>query len=118
MVRKCLSLFFSSLIFLVASSSYAKPLPASLVFQPTVSQSGPDSLSINWSIKPGYFLYKDRIKVKESADSIVHPGTISFPKALIKKNKQGEVYPIYRKNLTLQVPLLASDAGETLLTVN
>lgn len=96
----------------------ANPLPAQDVFQLHVTKTGPDALVVKWAIHPGYFLYKDRIKIEEAKDSITHLGTISFPESVIKKDKQGQYYHVYRDKLSLAVPILAEASGESMLTVH
>lgn len=102
-------------ICLCLSSAIAAPLPARDVFKVEIQKTGPDSMAIKWSIRDGYYLYKDRIRITETQDSLVHPGTLIFPEASQKKKIQGEVYAVYQKELDLQVPLVAVDSGESLL---
>jgi thiol:disulfide interchange protein DsbD len=78
----------------------------------------PNSFSINWQIKPGYFLYKDRIKLTEQSEKISTVGDISFPKASNRIDPQGHSYDIYRNSLVLQVPILNEKPGETLINLH
>ncbi|WP_043874559.1 protein-disulfide reductase DsbD [Legionella massiliensis] len=105
---------FWSLAFL----TNATPLPASEVFQIEAKLFDPNTLIINWQIKPGYFLYSDRIKLDETPNSNVHVGTIRFPETMQKVDKQGRVYTIYRDKLSVPVAILGEQPGESLIEVH
>ncbi|KTD19946.1 thiol:disulfide interchange protein DsbD [Legionella lansingensis] len=107
-----------SLLCLTSLVNYASPLPAAEVFKVNATQIDPNTLSIHWQVKPGYFLYSDRIKIDVPSNSNVHLGTIRFPQTLMKIDKQGRTYPIYRNELSLPVPILGEQPGETLLDVH
>ena len=108
---------FLLLLLFTSVVGHAEPLPATDVFQVKVKQADPNSFVISWQIKPGYFLYHDRIAVKQEPDSNVHLGKIFFPPPLTKTDKQGHSYPIYRNQLNLPVGVLGEKAGETLVTL-
>lgn len=118
-IGRAQSTFF--LVVILSSLSFfsnASPLPAEKAFQTQVQQIDPNNFVINWQIKPGYFLYADRIKLTEPADSNVHLGAIRFPETIQKTDKQGRVFNVYRKNLALQVPVLGEQPGESLIKLN
>lgn len=96
----------------------AQPLPAKEVFQIHVKKIDPNTFTINWDIKPGYFLYSDRIKVSEAQDSNVRLGPLRMPPTHTKTDKQGHVFTVYREQLSLPVGILGETPGESLLTVN
>lgn len=102
--------------FIVAS--YANPLPANDVFQIQVNRFDPNNFVINWQIKPGYFLYTDRIKITSPANSTAHIGQIRFPASLRKTDHQGHEYRIYRNQLNLPVAVLGEKKGETTLELH
>ena len=72
------SIFFSHFI-------QAEPLAAEEVFIPSVKLVDPNSFRLSWHIKDGYFLYQDRIKLSQPADSVFQLGTIRLPPAIEKK---------------------------------
>jgi len=113
MKKLCLLLLclFTSII------SFATPLPAEEVFQPIARSLDPNTFLLEWAIKPGYFLYKNRIKLIETSNSNFHLGAIPFPDALKKINKQGRTDLIYRNHLSLPVSILGEQSGEALLKV-
>lgn len=109
-------LLFSTLI-LSSFINYASPLPAAEVFQVEAKQIDPNTFSLNWQIKPGYFLYSDRIKLTEQPGSNIHLGTLRFPETLKKTDLRGRTYDIYRQQLSLPVPVLGEQPGETLVNL-
>lgn len=107
-----------TVLWLASFIGYAiSPLPASEVFQVETKRVDPNTFVINWQIKPGYFLYKDRIKLTEPMDSTMHLGTIRFPAAMQKTDHQGQVYTIYRNQLSLPVAVLGERPGESLVNI-
>lgn len=114
-MKKC-CLF--SMLFLASLLVCASPLPAQDVFQLTAVQLDPNHFALDWHIKPGYFLYQQRIRLVEKPESNFHLGAIRFPKPLQKKDKQGRIVEVYRDQLTLNVPILGEHAGEALLDVH
>jgi thiol:disulfide interchange protein DsbD len=99
----------------IISPLQAKPLPAAQVFQVKVETLDPNSFTIQWQIKPDYFLYRDRIKITASKDSNVQLAPLRLPNAIQKTDKQGKPFAVYQNQLTLPVGLLANKPGETLL---
>ncbi len=106
-----------TILWVASFISHATPLPASDVFQIEAKRVDPNTFVINWQVKSGYFLYGDRIKLTEQANSNSHLGTIRFPSALNKVDKQGQVYPVYRDKLSLPVAVLSDKPGESLIDV-
>ncbi|MDP1602531.1 MAG: protein-disulfide reductase DsbD [Legionella sp.] len=96
----------------------ATPLPANDVFQVGVKRVDPNNFVVNWEIKPGYFLYSDRIKLTAPADSNFHLGAIRFPTPLQKTDSQGRTHTVYRQQLNLPVAILGERAGEGLLDLH
>lgn len=107
-----------SVLYLITSVAGADPLPASEVFKVDVKKIDPNTFVINWQIKDGYFLYRDRIKLDEQTDSNIHLGTLRFPPTLKKTDKQGRTYTIYRNNLSLPVAILGETPGETIIKLH
>jgi thiol:disulfide interchange protein DsbD len=114
-MKNC-SLF--SLLCLLSWFCHASPLPATDVFQVNTFLVDPNTLNVKWQIKPGYFLYRDRINIVVPSGSNVHLGTLRFPNPLIKIDKQGKRYAIYRHTLSLPVPVLGEQPGEVLLDLH
>lgn len=100
------------------SIAHATPLTATEVFQVGTKLVDPNTFLINWQVKPGYFLYADRIHLTEQANTIIHLGNIRFPTPLKKMDKQGKNYSVYRNKLSLPVAILGQHPGETILTLH
>jgi thiol:disulfide interchange protein DsbD len=107
-----------SVLCLLPFLSMASPPPANEVFQMGVKRIDPNTFVVDWNIKPGYFLYSDRIKITAPENSNVHLGDIRFPKPLSKIDHQGHQYTIYRNQLTLPVSVLGEQAGEALVDLH
>lgn len=118
MNRYSVSKWYLSLLFcLITLVSQANPLPAEEVFRFETSRVDPNRLSLNWQIKPGYFLYQEKIKIHENPDSNVQMGPITFPKAELKTDSRGHTVPVYRHQLMLPIAILGIQPGETLVDV-
>jgi thiol:disulfide interchange protein DsbD len=104
------------LIGLVLSSILrAEPLPAKEAFQLEVQHTTPNAFTLHWTIKPGYFLYSERIHITPDKDSNLDVGALRLPQTLTKTDKQGHTYPIYRNQLRIPVDVLGIKPGEALL---
>ncbi|TAL59855.1 MAG: protein-disulfide reductase DsbD [Legionella sp.] len=108
-------------LFVLFSSSFllhAEPLPADEVFQVSVKKIDPNSFSLHWRIKPGYFLYSDRIKLNSQDLTHLHLGTLRFPPTQLKTDKLGKIYTVYRKQLDVPIGILGLQPGESLLDLH
>ncbi len=108
---------FSMLLFTIMRV-FSTPAPANEAFQLSVTPMNPNLFQVNWTIKNGYFLYKNRIKLQVTTPNNIHLGTLHFPPPLSKPDKQGGVYPIYRDQLTIPVDVLGKEAGESIVNVH
>lgn len=97
---------------------YANPLPANEVFQVTPVKTDSKTFSISWEIKPGYFIYKDRIKIANSNNDLIQIDSISFPTNETKKDKQLNTYPIYRNQLSLPIKISNKHPGEGIIELH
>ncbi|WP_133129816.1 protein-disulfide reductase DsbD [Legionella yabuuchiae] len=96
---------------------WAAPPPSAEVFKLDATIQDPNTLLLNWRIQSGFFLYKDRIKINPSPESNFTVGYISYPPAKERKDKRGQTYSVYRDQLKLPVPVLASEPGESILGI-
>lgn len=110
--------YFLLILLLFPLLNFASPPPANAVFQLTTKQLDPNTFSIDWTIKKGFFLYKDRIKLKEAPDSNFRLGTLLFPKALKHTDARGKTTIIYRDHVTLPVAILGEQPGEAFLDIH
>lgn len=103
---------------LLSFISMANPLPGKDVFQVSISHSEPDNFTLNWQIKPGYFLYRDKIALTLPNNAIARLGELRFPKPYSKTDRQHRTWLVYHSELTLPVTILAEQAGEMLLDLH
>ena len=101
----------------LSTVAIATPPPARVVFQAEVKPVDPNSFFITWKIKPGYFLYADRIKLSAEQNTHFTIGSLQFPPTVTKTDKLGHSYPIYRNELILPVPVLGQQAGSSFISL-
>lgn len=101
-----------------ASASSLNPPPADAVFQLHVKAHDPNTLLLTWDIKPGFFLYRDRIHVTEPSNTLIDLTDIKLPSALSKINRLNQTIFIYRKRLKLPISLVALNPGEMIININ
>lgn len=111
MRRIVLSVFI--LLFSLNISANTPPLPGDKVFQLTGQRIDAHHLKLIWTIKSGYFLYRERIHVAVPKSSPLNLETFDFPDPQFKIDHQGRTILIYRDQLTLTIPLQISTPGET-----
>ncbi|MFA5959705.1 MAG: protein-disulfide reductase DsbD [Tatlockia sp.] len=113
-----MKIFLLLMVWITPFLMHAEPLRAADVFQIETKQVDPNTFTLNWQVKSGYFLYSDRITLSSQKNSNVQLGTIRFPPSLEKTDKQGHVYPVYREQLSLPVAVLGEKPGESLLELH
>lgn len=96
----------------------AAPLPDNQVFQLQFNPFDANTLKLDWTIKEGYFLYKDRIWIDNPHSNYLRIGMIHYPDAETKTTKEGKNLLIYRNRLTLAIPVLANSGGESDIVVH
>lgn len=96
----------------------ASPPPAESVFLLSAKPLDPNTLRLQWEIKPGFFLYQKRIQLTPADHANFHLGPVRYPKAHQKTDKQGRIEPVYQKELTLPIAILGEHPGEALLEVH
>ena len=96
---------------------FTNPPPAAEVFQLLVKPVDPNTFVLQWKVKPGYFLYKDKIQLIESKGDAFTLGILSFPVAIQKSDSQGKINLVYN-DLSLFVSVLGAKPGEGLLNVH
>lgn len=108
-----ISLLFSAT---TVAANIERPLPAEQVFHLSAASLNASTLQLVWSIKPGYFLYHDRIRIQSTAPESVQVNPIHFPDPQFKTH-QGKTLLIYRDHLTIDIPFTAYLPGEIPLSV-
>ncbi len=88
-------------------------LPVEQAFVFDFRQNG-NELEINWTIADGYYLYKEKIKLAGVAVSFSHP---TMPVGEPHEDEYFGKTEVYRKSLTIKVPLSDIDAKDAILKV-
>lgn len=68
-------------------------LPVDQVFQVSVQRLNNKTLTARWTIKPGYYLYRDKIHFESTP---IHINSVVFPKGIIKHNQFIGKYEVYQ----------------------
>lgn len=95
----------------------ATPPPAENVFKISTKPLDPNTFILDWNIKPGFFLYQNRIDVQAQPEAGYKLGQINLPKAAKKKDDRGKTIEVYRSQLRILVPVLGKKPGETVVKV-
>ena len=102
--------FYSFLIFLclpLLSLGNEQPPPADQVFKLS-AKVAPKQLQLQWQIKDGYYLYRDRISLAITSSSQQKLGVYHLPDGLNKHHEFLGDFVAYEKELTLNIPLVNS----------
>lgn len=96
--------------------SYANPpLPSDKAFNVKVEKLDPNTFKINFKLAAKYFLYKNCLQIINTDKEIMQIGNINFPTPKMKKNRQGQLFPVYHDELALNIPILSEKPGESFL---
>jgi thiol:disulfide interchange protein DsbD len=87
-----------------ASRSGDDFLPPEKAFLFSASAAGPDSVRLAWVIAPGYYLYRDRIKITAVAGDATL-GAAEFPPGLVKVDEYFGKQVIYHDDLVVAQPV-------------
>ncbi len=99
----------------VMSPVYAiQPLPAEQVFQPTTRQLDSKTIAVHWTIKPGYYLYREKIHFQSEAKI----QSVVLPEGVPKQNKFLGKYQIYPKEVTVLLKFVKPLQNNLALTIN
>ncbi|OMQ21461.1 protein-disulfide reductase DsbD [Serratia oryzae] len=70
-----------------------------------------NQLTLNWQIRPGYYLYRQQIKLVPQQATL---GQFELPAGLAHKDEFFGETAIFKQQLTLNIPLLRADASGSL----
>jgi thiol:disulfide interchange protein DsbD len=101
-----------------ASLAISAPPPADAVFKLSVNASDPNTMTLHWLIKPGFFLYKTQIKITTQDQNVLELLPPALPKAQKKIDNQGKTLLIYRHKLRVPLSILGKNPGEIVLDVH
>jgi thioredoxin:protein disulfide reductase len=89
-------------------------LPPEKAFRLSASAAGSDHVKLDWIIAPGYYLYRDRIKV---ADDGSRAGTPEFPAGQTKSDEYFGQQVVYHNELIVPVPVTAASSAANELSL-
>ncbi|MBI5448368.1 MAG: protein-disulfide reductase DsbD [Gammaproteobacteria bacterium] len=109
---------FVLLFFFVASAFALKqPLRAEQAFKLSTHQAG-KTVVAEWTIAPGYHLYKDRLKFEFEPAKQIKEGVINFPATQQAQDPSQGAYEVYTGHLKIVVPFSSAITGEGKLKVS
>jgi thiol:disulfide interchange protein DsbD len=88
-------------------------LPPEKAFRLSASRDG-GGIRLDWVIAPGYYLYRDRIKIADDSNRI---GAPQFPEGQIKQDEYFGQQVVYHQDLSAGVPLKPGAAVTAPLSV-
>ena len=91
-------------------SAADQALPAAQAFQVSARVEG-SSLRVTLAPAPGYYLYRNQIRVRTAAGSAVRLGAPVWPAARLHDDPEFGKVPVYFSAVDLRVPLTASAAS-------
>lgn len=112
MLKRLCALF---LLFIPLLSVANPPLPAEKAFNLQVATIDPNTIKVSWQIAPKYFLYKNCLQIINKDKEVLQIGQINYPLPQNKTNRQGQTFPIYHNKLSLNIPILSENPGESLI---
>jgi thioredoxin:protein disulfide reductase len=90
-------------------------LPPEQAFRLSASADGNSAAKLDWVIAPGYYLYRDRIKISDDSNQIAAP---QFPEGQIKQDEYFGRQVVYHQELIASVPLRSSAPAARALTLH
>ena len=90
-------------------------LPPEKAFHLTATALGNTQVQLDWVIAPGYYLYRDRIKIADDTGQI---GTAQFPEGQTKQDEYFGKQVVYHQELKVAVPLLKPATGAASLPLH
>jgi thiol:disulfide interchange protein DsbD len=107
--------FIGTLIYLMISVGFAdeaaRPLAGDKAFSVSSFTDKNNQLVVQWNIAPGYYLYRDRIKIELLPDAPVKINPIVLPKGHPKTDAIRGAYEAYSDQLTVPVSILPASKG-------
>ncbi|HWG76520.1 MAG TPA: protein-disulfide reductase DsbD [Steroidobacteraceae bacterium] len=91
-------------------------LPASQAFQLSATTDSQGRLQLAWVIAPGYYLYRDRIKVASAASGLTL-GAPQFPAGHVENDPYLGKQVIYKQQLIVNVPVRSNTAATGAVSV-
>src|ERR1700693_4614217 len=87
-------------------------LPPEKAFRLSASADGSHGVRLDWVIAPGYYLYRDRIKIVDDSGRI---GAPHFPEGQVKQDEYFGKQVVYHQELIAEVPVASGARTQPLL---
>lgn len=104
------------------STAYAEigeqPLPAEQAFILSAGIDQHHNIILQWKLPPGYYLYRDKLNVIPTKDSLHKIEKISFPQGEDRKDVLHGFYQAYINKLVISVPLKSPLKGKLGLAIH
>lgn len=95
----------------------AEPVDPELAFNVKARSTGPQQVTLDFSIRPDYYLYRERISVVLKDTPAWRIKDIAFPPAVIKEDKVFGRSPVYTQPFSVPVKLEGKPGWPALLQV-
>lgn len=107
---------FSIMIFItLAAHAQSEPLPVDQVFQFSATAKDHQTIIVQWKIKPGYYLYRDRFQFRGIKPKNIRFGKPLFPQSIKKSSPQNREYQIYKKRVRIPIPIIIQTKQQHLI---
>lgn len=107
--------FFLLVLFPGSGQAQVMPLPADQAFHLSISRQPTDAITFKWTIAPGYYLYRDRIKITAGGADVAAPLSGN---SVSKDDPTFGTTVIFHDEVAATVPgrAIQAGAGELLVT--
>ena len=95
----------------------AEPVDPSLAFSVKARTTGPQQVTLDFFVRPDYYLYRERISVEMKDSPAWRVKNIAFPPTTIKQDKLLGRTPVYTKSFSVPVKLEGKSGTPALLLV-
>ena len=113
-MKKQFILFISVIWLNVTFAITHIPLPVDEAFQFSAHVKNPSTIVLQWTMQPGYYLYKDRFSYKIISPETTTAGNVFMPPGISKEDEMLGQYEVYDDTLELELPLESIEKSKPL----
>lgn len=113
-----LTFLFSLFLSLGYAQEQSPPLPSEQAFALSAHASSPQRWVLQWRIAPGYYLYRDRLRITPAPGSDIKLAELMLPPGKIRQDAMHGTYQVYYDVLTVRVPFKNSTKNKLALSVH
>lgn len=96
---------------LLGKPASSEPLPPEKAFQVSARRLDAQRISVDFAIKPGYYLYKDRMMVALKDTPGRRIASVDYPLAVTKQDKTFGASPVYLAPVSVSLTLEGPGKG-------